>query len=159
MTIIKFILAMFLSFIPGFIGVMFTPIIGGENLWYNSLQHSMLTPDGWVFSVAWSVLYILIGLAFFFVIKKHNFVPTRDRAVAYSLFGLNLILNALWSYVFFGTNMIKVAVIVLTALLVVAIFMSRAFNKISKPAFWLVVPYILWLTFALYLNSTIIYLN
>lgn len=159
MTFIKFVLAMFLSFLPGILGVMVAPVSGGENIWYNSLQASSLTPDGWVFSVVWTVLYFLIGLALFFIMTANNNRSRYDKASAYILFTINIIFNTLWSFAFFGAHMPEVALIILMALIVTAIFMARAFYRISKSAFWLTVPYIIWLMFAFYLNGMILYLN
>ena len=78
---------------------------------------------------------------------------------AYVLFAINLVLNTAWSFVFFGAHSPEYALIVLMALIIVAVFMARAFFRISVPAFWLTVPYIAWLMFAFYLNGVIIVLN
>ena len=150
---------MFLSFIPGILGIMVTPIETGGNVWYNSLNNSALTPAGWVFSVAWTILYFLLGLALFFVMQKHNNDNRYDKTSAYVLFVINLVFNTLWSYAFFGVQSPEIALLVLTALIITVVFMMRAFLRISKVAFWLTVPYILWLMFAFYLNGMIIYLN
>ena len=159
MTFLKFVFAIFLSFLPGLIGVIFTPIASGQDLWYATLNNSLLTPDGWVFSVVWTILYFMIGIALFFVMQQKRTNNNHDKAGAYIAFGINIIFNALWSYVFFGAQLPEAALIVLTALIIAAIFMARAFCRISKIAFWLVVPYIVWLMFAFYLNVMIIYLN
>ena len=159
MTFFKFVFAMFLSFLPGIIGVFVTPVSSGQNLWYNSLNVSSLTPEGWVFSFVWTILYFLIGLALFFVMQKPNTNNKYDKTNAYILFTINIIFNALWSFAFFGAELPEVALIILTALIVTAIFMARAFFRISTAAFWLTIPYILWLMFAFYLNGMIIYLN
>jgi len=159
MTFIKFIFAMFLSYLPGILGIIVTPISTGGNLWYNTLNNSMLTPPGWVFSVAWTVLYFLIGLALFLVMVADNTRSRYSKTTAYILFVVNLILNTLWSFVFFGAEMPEVALLVLAALIIVVIVMAREFFRINRAAFWLIVPYILWLFFAFYLNSMIIYLN
>ena len=159
MIFLKFLFAMFLSFLPGFIGLFVTPISTGGNVWYNTLNNSVLTPAGWVFTAVWTVLYFLIGMALFFIMQKQNTNDRYDKANAYILFTINIIFNALWSLAFFGAELPEVALIILTALIVTAIFMARAFFRISKVAFWLVVPYVLWLMFAFYLNGMIIYLN
>lgn len=159
MTFLKFLFAMVLSFLPGIIGVMVTPISTGGNAWYNTLNNSSLTPEGWVFSVVWTILYFLIGVALFLVMQKVNVNNRYDKTNAYILFTINIIFNALWSFAFFGAQLPEVALIILTALIVTAIFMARAFFRISHAAFWLVVPYVLWLMFAFYLNGMIIYLN
>ena len=151
-----FIFAIIISFIPGIIGIFFTPH-GASNVWYNSLAHSVLTPAGWVFSVAWTILYILLGIALFLVIdSKKNRI---DKSNAYWLFAGQMALNALWSYVFFGAHMAALALLVLAMLIVVSVYMARAFRPISKSAYYLVWPYIIWMCFATYLNATIMFLN
>jgi len=151
-----FIFAVIVSFIPGIIGVIFTPH-GAGNVWYNSLAKSALTPAGWVFSVAWTILYLLLGIALFLVINNKK---TRvDKSNAYWLFFGQMILNTLWSYVFFGAHMAALALLVLVMLIVVSIYMARAFRPISKAAYYLVWPYIIWMIFAAYLNTTIMILN
>jgi len=159
MTVLRFIFAMLLSFLPGIIGVMVAPMASGQNLWYATLANSSLTPSGWVFSVVWGILYFLIGLALFFVMQKHITGSPQKKYMAYILFGVNIVLNTLWSFAFFGAQSPELALIVLGALIIVALFMMRAFYRISVGAFWCVVPYVLWLMFAFYLNSMIIYLN
>jgi len=159
MTFLKFVLAMVLSFLPGLLGLMFAPVSSGQNVWYSTLNISALTPAGWIFSIVWTVLYFLIGWALFFVMQQKHTSNHHDKAGAYVSFGINIVLNLLWSFVFFGMHLPEAALIVLTALIITAIFMSRAFYRIDKRAFWLVVPYILWLMFAFYLNAMIIYLN
>lgn len=155
----KFVLAMVLSFLPGLLGLFFSPIQSGQNLWYNTLNNSFLTPDGWVFSVVWTILYFLIGIALFLVMQRKHTRNEHDKAGAYTAFGINIVLNFLWSFVFFGAHLPEAALIILTALIITAIFMSRAFYRVSQAAFWLVIPYIIWLMFAFYLNAMIIYLN
>ena len=159
MALLKFIFAMFLSFLPGILGLFVTPISTGQNLWYNTLNNSILTPSGWVFSAVWTVLYFLIGMALFFVMQQTNTNNRYDKTTAYILFAINIIFNFLWSIAFFGAELPEIALIILLALIVTSIFMARAFFRISHLSFWLVVPYILWLMFAFYLNGMIIYLN
>ena len=159
MTFLKFIFAMFLSFLPGIIGIVVTPIDTGGNLWYNTLNNSALTPAGWVFSAVWTLLYFLLGLALFLIMQKSNTNGRYSKINSYVLFGINMVFNALWSYAFFGAHAPETALIILTAMIVTAIFMARSFFRISKSAFWLTIPYIVWLMFAFYLNGMIIYLN
>ena len=136
-----FVFAEIISFIPGAIGIFFTPH-GASNIWYNELSKSMLTPMGWVFSVAWTILYFLLGVALFLVIDDKK---TRvDKKNAYWLFFGQMVLNALWSYVFFGLHMMALALLVLIMLIVVSIYMARAFRPINKAAAYLVWPYIIW---------------
>ncbi|MBR2342228.1 MAG: tryptophan-rich sensory protein [Alphaproteobacteria bacterium] len=152
----KFLLAIFISFIPGIIGVMFTPSHGND-AWYNALNNSVLTPDGWVFGMAWTILYTLLGIALFLIMNNEK---TRlSKTKAYVLFVVQMILNALWTYLLFGLHLTGVALVILLALIVVSVWMACAFKPISKGAFYLVWPYIAWLCFAMYLNGTIAFLN
>ena len=156
MKILTFIYAMFLSFLPGLIGMFFSPS-GQSDAWYHMLTKSVLTPNGWVFAAVWTLLYILLGFALFFIMDAN-----RDRAEkrsAYALFGLHVVLNAAWTYLFFGLHLPLIAAIVIAVLIVIAILMIVRFKSISKPASYLVYPYVIWLFFALYLNASILYLN
>ncbi len=153
---LQFVFAMVVSFIPGLIGIMFTPR-GASDVWYNALNKSVLTPDGWVFGVAWTILYALLGIALYLIIRNQR--TRQDKGRAYLLFVAQMALNALWSYMFFGLQMIGGGIIVLVLLLAVSIWMMRVFMQISRPAGYLVLPYIIWMFFALYLNGTIAYLN
>lgn len=151
-----FVIAMVISFLPGIFGVFFTPH-GDSNLWYNGLIKSGLTPPGWVFSVAWTILYILLGVALYLVIR----VTRRgvNKMLAYALFAAQMVLNGLWSYMFLGAHLPAFALVILLALFVVSIWMARVFDSIDQWAGYLVIPYILWMMFAFYLNAYIILMN
>lgn len=151
-----FVLAIFISFLPGIFGVMFTPS-HSDDVWYNALNNSVLTPDGWVFGVAWTILYTLLGIALFLIM---NNTKTRlSKTKAYVLFIAQMVLNALWTYLFFGVHMVGAAIACLVALIAVSIWMLVVFKPISKIASYLVWPYVIWMCFALYLNGTIWVLN
>lgn len=152
----QFVFAIIVSFIPGMIGIMFTPS-GASDMWYNALSKSALTPDGWVFGVAWTILYALLGIALYLVMRSPR--TCSGKGGAYLLFAAQMALNALWTYMFFGLHLIGGGVIVLVALIAVSIWMMREFRQFSHGASWLVWPYILWMLFALYLNGMIAYLN
>ena len=100
MTFLKFIFAMFLSFLPGIIGVIVTPIDTGGNLWYNTLNNSVLTPAGWVFSAVWTILYFLLGLALFFIMQKNNINNRYNKTSSYALFVLNMVLLLYHKHIF-----------------------------------------------------------
>ena len=152
----KFIFAMVVSFLPGIFGVLFTPSHSND-VWYNALNNSVITPDGWVFGVAWTILYALLGIALFLIMN--NTKTRHSKTKAYVLFVVQLILNFLWTYLFFGLHMIGASVLCLVVLLGISIWMAIAFKPISKSASYLVWPYVIWLCFALYLNGTILLLN
>lgn len=155
-VVLEFILTMVLSFVPGIVGVLFSPN-GASDLWYNALNKSALTPDGWVFSVVWPLLYALLGVALFLVVR--NAKTHQSKAPAYSLFVAQMALNALWSYMFFGLHMMGAALIALVVLVIVSGYMMREFRSFNRWAGYLVWPYILWLIFAMYLNIIIVWLN
>ena len=152
-----FILALVISFIPGIIGGFFSPMSPGENEWYNGLIQSNLTPNGWVFTVAWIILYTLLGIALFIIMN--NTKTRQNKTTAYVMFAAQMGLNALWSYLFFGLQFVGGALLCLVALIAVAIWMAIVFKPISRAASYLVWPYIAWLVFAFYLNATILMLN
>ena len=154
---LKFILAIIISFIPGIIGGFFSPMSPGANEWYNGLNQSVLTPNGWVFMWAWLILYALLGIALFLIMNNEK--TRQSKTKAYVLFVVQLILNGLWTYLFFGLNLVAPALLTVAALIVVSIWMMIAFRPISKAASNLVWPYIIWLCFAMYLNGTILFLN
>lgn len=151
-----FIIAMVISFAPGVFGFLFTPH-GESNVWYNGLVTTGLTPPGWVFSVAWTILYFLLGWALYLV-----FVNTRknvSKIRAYILFGVQLVLNGLWSYVFFGANMPGFALVILLGLFVASVWMAREFFRIDRRTAYMIIPYILWLMFAFYMNAYVVLMN
>ena len=152
----KFLLAIFISFIPGIIGVMFTPS-HGNNAWYNGLNNSVLTPDGWVFGVAWTILYTLLGISLFLVMNNEKMRQSKSKA--YILFAAQMGLNALWTYLFFGLNFVGAALLCLVTLIAISIWMAAAFRPFNRWASYLVWPYVAWLFFAMYLNGTILLLN
>lgn len=154
--VFQFIFAIIVSFIPGAIGNIYSPN-GPSDAWYNMLNKSIVTPDGWVFGVAWTTLYALLGIALFLVMRNEQTRLSKTRA--YLLFLIQMVLNALWSYTFFGAHMTGWALVVLIAMIVASVMMMRAFRPFSKWASYLIWPYILWISFAAYLNIAIVWLN
>lgn len=152
-----FVLAIVISFIPGILGGFFSPMSPGANEWYNGLNQSVLTPNGWVFMIAWLILYTLLGISLFLIMN--NTKTRQNKSKAYILFVAQMGLNALWTYLFFGLHFVGAALLCLVALIVISVWMLVAFKPISRAASYLVWPYIAWLLFALYLNGIILLLN
>lgn len=152
----QFIIAMIISFLPGIFGVFFTPH-GNAHVWYNGLIKTGLTPPGWVFSVAWTVLYFLLGWALYLIIKTVR--KNINKMWAYILFGIQMLLNAAWSYVFFGLHFPSFGLIILLVLFFVSCWMAREFHRIDHAAAYLVIPYLLWMMFAFYMNAYIVLMN
>jgi tryptophan-rich sensory protein len=141
--------------LAGIIGSLFTtPSIPG---WYAGLTKPSFNPPGWVFAPVWTALYAMMGLAAWLVYEKGFKKPEVKGAL--TVFAVQLLLNTLWSIVFFGAHQIFGAVIVIVLLWAVILWTILLFHKISKAAAWLLVPYILWVSFATVLTVSIFTLN
>lgn len=129
---------------------------GSENGWYVALTKPELTPPGWVFPVAWTTLYILLGLALAVVLNARG---ARGRGVAVGLFAVQLALNLAWTPTFFGAHRITLAFVIIVAMLLVSIATTFAFARIRRVAAWLMLPYLVWISFAGVLTWSIGRLN
>lgn len=129
---------------------------GDENLWYQMLQKPAETPPGWVFPVAWTMLYVLLGLALAMIVNARG---SRLRGPALALFAVQMAANLAWSPLFFGFHQVSAALILIGVILVLALATTIVFGRIRKGAAWLMVPYLAWLCFAGILNYKIDQLN
>lgn len=152
----KFLIAVFISFLPGLFGIVFSPVMKHDN-WYALLQHSVFTPEPWVFSIAWCFLYLLLGIALFIIFNTN--ISGHKKETAYVVFALHMLLNAMWSYLFFGLHSISISFLEILVLLGISIWMFVEFLKINKVAGYIIIPYVIWLCFASYLNMVIVVLN
>lgn len=118
---------------------------GDESPWYLALRKPDLTPPGWMFPVAWSTLYILIGLALAMILNARG---ARGRGVAVGLFAAQFVLMLAWTPIFFGAHQVSLALVDLLALLALAIATTFAFARIRQAAAWLMLPYLVWVSFA-----------
>jgi translocator protein len=125
--------------------------------WYAGLARPSFAPPNWAFGVVWPILYVMMGVAAFIVWTKG--LGDRRVRVALGLFILQLVLNGLWTPLFFGLHWIAVALVELILLWVAILFTILAFRRISRLAAYLLVPYILWVSFAIALNAGFWYLN
>lgn len=124
--------------------------------WYEGLAKPDFNPPNWLFGPVWTILYALMAVALWRVV---NLASGAARRRAVSAFGIQLMLNAAWSVVFFGLQSITGGLVVI-ALLDVAIFATIAeFGRIDRLAGWLLVPYVIWVSFAALLNLAIFVLN
>ncbi|WP_159800699.1 TspO/MBR family protein [Flavobacterium sp. MK4S-17] len=126
--------------------------------WYTTIQKPSFNPPNWLFAPVWTTLYILMGIAAGLVWAKID----DDKATvkkALLFFGIQLALNALWSILFFGLQnpLLALIEIVLLWLMIYETFIQ--FNKVHKTAAWLIIPYLLWVSFAMVLNASIWWLN
>jgi len=148
-------LAIIIAQAAGIIGSLFTMSeIAG---WYSGLIKPEFNPPAWVFGPVWTTLYALMGVAAWLVWRQ------RERGVdvrkALAVFGVQLVLNALWSIIFFNLHSIEGALIEIVLLWLAIVYTMILFYRISKPAMWLLVPYILWVSFASYLTYALWRLN
>lgn len=151
----KLAIAIIISQLAGVIGSVFT--VSSIPTWYATLAKPALNPPSWMFGPVWTLLYFLMGIAAFLVWDKG--FERKDVRRALSVFGIQLFLNALWSIVFFGLQNPLWAFVNIALMWIAIIGTMVLFYKISKPAFWLLIPYIAWVSFAAYLNLAIFILN
>ena len=133
-----------------------TPFVDPNMAWYHTLAHPPLVPPDAVFGMMWGILYILLGISA--VLVFHRGVD-ENRQFAAWLLGVQLLLNACWTPVFFGMHNISLALAVVVLMLAEGFFMHRAFAKQSRWAAVLLWPYWLWLMFATYLTAGFMLLN
>lgn len=124
--------------------------------WYHSLNLPVGTPPDWLFAPVWIVLYLMIFASFLAFIKTKSLTK---KFVAFAFFVMQLFLNFMWSSIFFGLKDIQNALWVICLMWVFLAITLYEFYKISKPASYLLIPYFLWVTYALYLNSSIYFIN
>lgn len=129
----------------------------GVRDWYPSLIKPPFNPPAWVFGPVWTILYILMGVAFFLVWRKGSQVEGVRRAMR--AFGLQLLLNFLWSFFFFWARQPGCAFAEILLLLGAIGLTTALFFRVSKLAGWLMTPYLAWVTFASVLNASIWMLN
>ena len=120
----------------------------GTDSWYLSLNKSEINPPSYVFGIVWPVLYIFIMISAFLAHKK-----------IFSLFIGQLFFNAIWSWLFFRFQMPLVALLDIYLLIVINIYILNLMYKENKLAFFLFVPYVLWISYASYLNLFIVINN
>jgi benzodiazapine receptor len=152
---IELILFIVLCETAGLVGSIFTtPAIPK---WYAGLRKPSLAPPNWVFAPVWTTLYALMGISLFVIWRRRSGAGLRRTAI--STFILQLGLNALWSYLFFGLRSPLMGVIGITFLWLAIVATIVFFSRISKFASLLLLPYLAWVSFAGYLNYLIFTLN
>jgi tryptophan-rich sensory protein len=127
-----------------------------KNAWYQSLIQPAAQPPGWVFSVVWPTLFFLMGLAFAMVLHARE---SRYQRPAVALFVTQFLINLTWSPAFFHYHQVTVAFFIILVMLGVAIATTFVFARVRKAAAWLMVPYLVWISFAAILNFQIDKLN
>ncbi len=131
--------------------------VTGVESWYQTIQKPSWNPPNWIFGPVWTTLYVLMGIALFLVWKSDTLAQLKRIAIV--LFMAQLILNFFWSFIFFNQQQIGWALAEMILLWVFILLTIFVFAQISRPAAWLLVPYISWVSFAAILNYTIWKLN
>ena len=152
---LKLVSAIVICLSAAWVNASFT--IDGKGQWYHSLSKPVFTPPDIVFSIVWPTIYILMGIAAFMI--WHKGVESYAAKVAIAIFFFQLMLNAVWSIVFFGMHNITAAMIEITVLWAAILVCTIKFFAISNIAGALMLPYLIWVAFAMILNISIWLLN
>ncbi len=143
--------------IPLVVGIVSSLITNSAMEQFYKLNQPALSPPGWLFPVVWTILYVLMGIASYLVYVSD--ADEADRKRALTLYGIQLFLNFCWPLIFFNGQFFLLALIWLIVLWFLILLTTKAFYDISKPAGYLMLPYIVWVAFAIYLNWGIYLLN
>lgn len=149
--IICIIVVMSLGFLSGY------STADSINGWYAGMNKPFFNPPNWIFGPVWTVLYAMIGAAV--AIIWHANVESSLKTQAILLFISQLVLNLIWSPVFFTAQKPGAALIIILSLLLMIFVVIKLFRKINKQASNLMIPYLIWVSFASLLNASIVYLN
>jgi tryptophan-rich sensory protein len=138
----------------GFLGTPFA--ISAIPTWYASLNKPFFAPPNWIFGPVWTLLYFFMGIAIF-LIWKQGWKKKNKSAIQFFL--LQLVFNFIWSPIFFGLRAPLFGLIVIVAMWMLIVMTMKKFYPVSKLAFYLLVPYLFWVSFATILNAAIVVLN
>ena len=150
----------FLSFIILAIATYSASFVGGiatyayKEPWYSSLVKSGFNPPDWIFAPIWTTLYLFMTIAIWSAWHKSN----RDVNLIY-LYMTHLLFNTTWSIVFFGLHQILLALVVLLILIFLIIILILRYKRVNLVSYYLMIPYLLWTTYALFLNLNLLILN
>ena len=144
-----------LCLLAGIIGSIFTT----QNIptWYESINKPSFNPPNWVFGPVWTILYVLMGISAYLIYSKG--IKKKEVKLAFIIFGIQLVLNTLWSILFFGLTSPLFGLICIIFLWLFIVLIMKLFYKLDKKAAYLLIPYILWVSFATILNYYIFILN
>lgn len=150
----KLLVSIIICELAGVVGSIFTtPQIKG---WYAGLEKPFFNPPNWIFAPVWTTLFVLMGISLWMIwIEKTKI--SKKKAIL--IFAGQLILNTLWSFMFFGLNSPVLGFLIIVPLWIAIFLTIKEFYKISKIASYLLVPYILWVSFASVLNASLWFLN
>lgn len=149
----KLIISLLIPQLAGGIGAFFTtPNI---STWYASLEKPSFNPPNFIFAPVWTTLFLLMGISLYLIWSKEK----GNKKIALIFFSIQLILNTLWSILFFGLQNPFLAFIEIIILWTFILLTSLKFYRLNKTAAFLLTPYLLWVSFAAVLNFTIFRIN
>jgi tryptophan-rich sensory protein len=151
----RLLLAVALCQAAGIFGSVFTA--SSIPTWYATLQKPSFSPPNWIFGPVWVTLYTLMGLSLFLVWKRS--AGNREVRTSMKIFGAHLLLNALWSFLFFGLRSPAAGFLGITAVLATLLVVVTRFRRVSRNAALILLPYVAWVSFATILNLSIWLLN
>jgi translocator protein len=150
---IKFIISLIIPLSVGAVAGLFTS--SAINGWFKTLNKPFFNPPNWIFGPMWTLLYLLMGLACYFIWTSDN----EARKNALKIYAVQLFFNFLWSFLFFYFKNPTLALVDIVLMVITISITIISFSKISKKAAWLLIPYLLWVLFATALNFEIWRLN
>ena len=160
LNIAKLIIAVLIPLLVGGLSAFLTKY---AMMVFDTIKKPALSPPGIVFPIAWSILYVLMGIASYLIynldIKKLNDAQVVLRKNTLIIYAIQLIFNFFWSIIFFKFSMYKFAFVWLVVLWVLVFIFIKNALKLNKASAYLMIPYLLWVTFAGYLNVMIAVLN
>lgn len=138
------------------VGLISNFLSGNASDLYTQLKLPPFSPPGWLFGVVWPILYALMGIAAYLVYAQEN---SQSKDTALSLYNTQLIFNFMWSIVFFRFQLYWGSVMIIILLDILVFLTIQTFKHINPKAAWLLIPYLIWILFATYLNIGIALLN
>lgn len=151
----KLSISLIVPFAAGAIGSIATS--SSIPTWYASLEKPFFNPPNWIFGPVWTLLYLLMGIAFYLI--WNNKKKTIHKKKAFLYYWIQIVLNTLWSLIFFGMQTTLGGIIIIIPLLIFILLTMNNAKFVSYPAFLLLVPYAFWVSFAAILNISLFLLN
>ncbi len=145
------LVSMLIAELAGVINSVFTA--SSIPTWYAGLERPWWTPPSWIFNPAWFVLYILVGISAYFVWEVRHQRKEAESALVF--YGVQLLFSSFWGIIFFGLQEIGLALAEIFVLWLLIIYTMILFFRVSKPAGWVLVPYLIWVSYTMVLNASI----
>ena len=148
---LSLVIIVLITFLASAIGGVVTSIY--KEPWYSQIIQPSFSPPQWIFGPVWTTLYILMSIAIWF-----HWINFKNKKTLI-IYLVHIFFNSIWSVIFFGFHQILLALLNLLIILFFIVWLMRIFYKTNKLSFLLMIPYLLWSSYALLLNGSIFYLN